>query len=114
MRKLGLLFLSVLVISCGSKNTKTAVVTPSKVKLNKEVVATPSTTIKVEVLETEVLAASEGKNLYESSCAKCHQLFPAKDFSKTAWKPILVNMQKKAHLSNDEMEKISKYIYSEF
>jgi cytochrome c5 len=54
-----------------------------------------------------------GRTMYEANCAKCHKLFAPTDYSKEAWGPILVRMQKKAHLEDAEMAKINNYIFSE-
>ena len=54
--------------------------------------------------------AEEGKYLYENNCAKCHKLYDPKSFSSEDWKPILVRMQKKAKISDDQREKIYNYI----
>lgn len=51
-----------------------------------------------------------GKNLYESNCAKCHKLYAASDFSKEEWKPIVLRMQKKAHLEDADGQKIYNYL----
>jgi cytochrome c5 len=53
---------------------------------------------------------AEGKGLYESNCAKCHQLYAPSDFSKEQWKPIVHRMQKKAHLTDPEGLKIYNYL----
>ncbi|WP_298221733.1 cytochrome c [Flavobacterium sp.] len=55
---------------------------------------------------------SAGKTNYENNCAKCHKLFDPRDFSKAEWAPILVTMQKKAHLTDAEMAPITNYIYT--
>lgn len=54
----------------------------------------------------------EGKILYENNCAKCHKLFAPTDYSSQNWGPILVRMQKKAHLEDADMAQINNYIYS--
>jgi cytochrome c5 len=53
---------------------------------------------------------AEGKSLYESNCTKCHQLYAPSDFSKEQWKPIVHQMQKKAHLTDLEGLKIYNYL----
>ncbi len=53
---------------------------------------------------------AEGKMLYENNCAKCHQLYDAKSFSKEQWTPIMLKMQKKAKISDEEREKIYAYL----
>jgi cytochrome c5 len=86
-----------------------------------EVVAKQETAVKPDVIEniTDVkevvvsMSATEGKNLYDNSCGRCHKLFEPKEYSKTAWVPILKSMQKKAHLTDAEIEGIAVYINSE-
>lgn len=53
---------------------------------------------------------AEGKALFESNCAKCHGLYDAKDFTAEQWSPIMLNMQKKAKISDEEREKIYAYL----
>ncbi len=53
---------------------------------------------------------AEGKSLYENNCAKCHSLYATKDFSAEQWKPILLDMQKKANISDEQREKIYSYV----
>ncbi|MCV9930082.1 cytochrome c [Flavobacterium sp. LS1R49] len=88
--------LAVIVFSCATKKEAPKVVVAEPVKV-------------VEL--TPALAA--GQNLYDNNCAKCHKLFKATDFTKEDWKPILVRMQKKAHLDDTQMASISDYISSQ-
>lgn len=60
------------------------------------------------VVTTEVLA--EGKNLYGTNCAKCHELYDAKSFTAEEWTPIVIRMQKKARISDEQREKIYAYL----
>lgn len=100
---LTLTVLTLLLVSCGTQKTA-AVATTQK--------ATPPATETAKATElTPELAA--GKNLYDNSCAKCHRLYEAKEFSKEDWKPILTKMQKKAHLDDTQMASISDYITSQ-
>ncbi|WP_235922453.1 c-type cytochrome [Flavobacterium difficile] len=62
---------------------------------------------KAEVT-AEVLA--EGKNLYGTNCAKCHKLYDAKSFTAEEWTPIVMRMQKKARISDEQREKIYAYL----
>lgn len=57
--------------------------------------------------------ADAGKVAYQNHCARCHDLFEPKEFTQTQWAPILVRMQKKAHLSDAEMAPITQYIYAQ-
>ncbi len=52
----------------------------------------------------------EGKTLFLNNCSKCHGLYDAKDFNAEQWKPILLRMQKKAKISDEEREKIYAYL----
>ena len=89
--------LGLLLYSCASK-------TPTQVAEVKNVPA-------IKGVMTKELA--EGLSLYENNCAKCHNLYNPKDFSSEAWKPILVKMQKKAHLDDAQIASISNYINSQ-
>ncbi|MQP25774.1 cytochrome c [Flavobacterium sp. LMO8] len=53
---------------------------------------------------------AEGKVIFESKCAKCHDLYSPKDFNAEQWKPIMLSMQKKAKISDQEREKIYAYL----
>jgi mono/diheme cytochrome c family protein len=58
-------------------------------------------------------AVAEGKSMYENNCARCHKLFTPTDRTEEQWAPILVRMQKKAKLDDQQMAMISTYINSE-
>lgn len=53
---------------------------------------------------------AEGKSLYGMNCAKCHSLYDAKDFTAQEWMPIVMRMQKKAKISDEQREKIYAYL----
>ena len=78
---------------------------------------TSKSTAKASTIEANKMpmnaALLEGKDLYENNCAKCHDLFKPKDYSKENWAPILVEMQGKARLSDMQMASISNYIYAQ-
>ncbi len=59
------------------------------------------------VLTPDLIAA---KMSYENNCAKCHELFKPKDYTAEQWKPILLSMQKKANITDQEREKIYAYL----
>ena len=90
-------------ISCGTKKTGS---TGTKAPAAPEV----TETVNAAELTTEF---TEGKNLYENSCASCHKLYDPKKFTQEEWKPILIRMQKKAHLDGTQMVSISNYITSQ-
>ena len=84
--------LAITIYSCASKANKTSAPTEEIVKVE----LTPE--------------MAEGKMLYENNCAKCHKLFDPKKFSAEDWKPIVMKMQKKAHLDDMQGQKIYNYL----
>jgi hypothetical protein len=54
--------------------------------------------------------ANETKVLFESKCAKCHDLPSASSFSEEEWKAIMLRMQPKAKLSDEQREAIYAYL----
>lgn len=95
--KLKLLVIALVIASCSSKKTVADTII-SKEK-TKEILLTPE--------------LMEGKSLYENNCARCHKLYEAKEYSQENWKPILMRMQKKAHLEDVQIASISNYITSQ-
>jgi len=71
-------------------------------------VSQPEATKTIEATLSPELA--QGKVLYENNCAKCHDLFNPKSFSAEQWIPIMLNMQKKAKISDEEREMIYAYL----
>ena len=66
------------------------------------------TPVVIEAPLTAELA--EGRTLFVNNCAKCHDLYSPKDFNAEQWKPIMLSMQKKAKISDEEREKIYAYL----
>lgn len=97
--------LGILLYSCASK-TPTPVAEAKKETNTKDLLLDS----KIVVMTKEL---SEGKNLFENNCAKCHKLYDPKDFSAQDWKPILVQMQKQARLDDTQISMISNYITSQ-
>jgi cytochrome c5 len=91
--------ITLLAVSCGTKKTASTPATPTVTETAKAVELTPE------------LAA--GKSMYENNCAKCHKLYEPKKFNQEEWAPILVRMQKKAHLDDTQMASITSYIHSQ-
>jgi cytochrome c5 len=71
-------------------------------------VATPKEEIKSATVMTPELA--EGKNLYENSCGRCHQLYAPTDYNAEQWKPIVERMTPKARLDEAQGQKIYNYL----
>lgn len=70
----------------------------------------PPPTIEAKAEKVFGSLAEEGKYLYENNCAKCHKLYDSKSYSPEDWKQILVRMQKKAKISDEQRDKIYNYI----
>lgn len=92
---LALAILATIIHSCASK---TAVVPTEVVKEE----------VKIATVLTPELA--EGKSLFENNCGKCHSLYKATDFNAEQWKPIVLDMQKKANLDDSQGQKIYNYL----
>lgn len=92
---------TLLLASCGTQKTAPVATTEPALVFD---------TTKAVALTPELEA---GKNLYENSCARCHKLYDAKQFSKEEWRPILTRMQKKAKLDDTQIASISNYISSQ-
>lgn len=94
---LTLVVLAALIYSCASKSS-----IPTKEVTKVEPTVTATTVMTAELVE--------GKTLYENNCAKCHDLYNTKEFSAEEWKPIVIRMQKKAHLDDIQGQKIYNYV----
>ena len=105
---------AVVFVSCG---TPAAVSSSTTAKASTEDAARPDQVAKTSQKEVKELvmttALTAGKDIYENNCAKCHRLFEAKEYTKVEWAPILLEMQKKAHLNDAQMASISNYIYAQ-
>ncbi len=95
-RIIGIFLLGTLAYACASKST---------------VATAPKEEEKPKVVVLSA-ALTEGQNLYENNCAKCHKLYDAKDFTKEEWKPIVLRMQRKARLDDAQTASIYNYITS--
>jgi cytochrome c5 len=82
-------------------------------KIAPQVAEVRTETVVVDVKPTLPPNIAEGKSIYENNCAQCHKLYEPKSYSRQAWIPILYDMQKKAKLSDAEMDKILAYLSKE-
>lgn len=53
---------------------------------------------------------SQGKNIYETKCTRCHMLKNTADFTERRWDGILDVMASRARLSTRETEQVATYI----
>lgn len=95
--------LGILVYACGTTPKVTAM-QPDPVQVPPKITSPNEAPMSEEV--------AQGKIMYENNCARCHKLFAPTDYSKEAWQPILVRMQKKAQLQDADMAKINHYIFA--
>jgi len=102
----GLLVLTFIAVSCAVKK----VVPPPEVAKPVTTVAAP----KPGMVDTKLnpVARLSGKTLYETNCAKCHTLHNPAEFTQQRWNPILLKMQRKAQLDDNQMIAIKDYIFS--
>ncbi|NHN27924.1 cytochrome c [Flavobacterium jejuense] len=68
----------------------------------------------IEIKEVEQVhlqpELAQGKVLYENNCGKCHTLHSADKYSKEQWSPIVLRMQKKARVNDEQRELIYNYL----
>jgi cytochrome c5 len=102
----GLLALTFVAVSCASKKV---VAPPDVVKPMTTMVAPKPGMVDAKL---NPVARVSGKNLYESNCAKCHTLHNPTEFTQQRWNPILLKMQRKAKLDDNQMIAIKDYIFS--
>jgi cytochrome c5 len=79
---------------------------------SKKVVAPVTEEVRV-IEETKVelpTAIAEGKMLYETSCNKCHKLFPATKHDKTGWIGTLDRMAPKAKITDEQKTLVYNYL----
>lgn len=55
---------------------------------------------------------AQGKQIFENSCAKCHDLPDPKEFSSVDWVGIMNSMAPQAKLTDLEHQWVYKYIIS--
>lgn len=108
------LFALALAYGCTAKKTAVAPVTEVKEAMGITKNSESSVAVAVEsIKETPRITAetlAEGKSLYGMNCAKCHELFDANKFTAEEWTPIVLRMQKKARISDEQREKIYAYL----
>lgn len=75
---------------------------------SKKTIETNETIEKKEVVLSPEQA--EGKMLYENNCGKCHALFSADKFTKEQWEPIVLRMQKKARITDEQRDLVFNYL----
>lgn len=94
-----------LAFAYGCSAKKTVAPAPEVTEAVEAAITQPSNKL---VVTAEVIA--EGKSLYGMNCAKCHKLYDTKDFTAEEWTPIVMRMQKKARISDEQREKIYAYL----
>ncbi len=52
----------------------------------------------------------EGKKLYFSKCGGCHNYYKRENYTSVEWEKIMVVMQKKAKINDEEKNNIFNYL----
>ncbi len=52
----------------------------------------------------------EGRNLYMSKCGGCHQLFDPSSYTKGEWNKIMLAMQEKSKINDQQKNEILNWI----
>lgn len=88
-----------------------AIVLPGCVTLDE--LAPPVATV-MPVARTGVSAGdlALGRQIYLTTCAKCHAVEPVRGYSEAEWRDILPEMEDESHLDADERRAVRAYIYS--
>ena len=54
----------------------------------------------------------EAKQLYLMKCSKCHRLYDPEEYEDSHWSDWMIKMKKKAHLNDEQYDKIVRYVES--
>ena len=54
-----------------------------------------------------------GQAIYNTKCTKCHDAKEISDYSEDDWLPLIDQMSRKAHLTDDDKETVKRYILTE-
>lgn len=69
-------------------------------------------TIPALAADSEARDLAKGKSLYRMKCAKCHKFHNPKDYDDEEWGVWMGKMRKKAHLTDEQYDLISRYLSS--
>lgn len=72
--------------------------------------SSPTDSLKIK---TTVDTISSGKQLYSTSCIRCHQLSEPSKYTAKQWPVIVDNMQNKAKISDIQKAIILRYLLSD-
>lgn len=117
-----LLATTLIVVACNSpKKTTTSAAagqpetTISKSFLKKGILL-PSeeqlTAIKTKYPDATLVALTSGREIYLGACTDCHRAKSIYKFSETKWPGIIDAMAKKAKLTAEQKDALSKYVFS--
>lgn len=65
---------------------------------------------KKQPIQVAGVPLSEGQVLYESKCGSCHELHSPSKYKPEQWRPILLDMQHKAKITDAQREQIFEYL----
>jgi mono/diheme cytochrome c family protein len=61
---------------------------------------------------TSEMDLDQGQVIFTTKCIRCHKAFAIEGFSEAKWLHEIDDMSPKAHLTEDEKQKLTKYILS--
>ena len=73
-----------------------------------ETAAPPLSSLRPAAGNAEQL--TQGRLLYVTRCAKCHQIYPVKNYTAAQWQPIMAEMAEDAKLTASEDAAVRAYI----
>ena len=94
---LSIIAASTLLASCSSSKNAATKTEPAVVEAVEE----------VKELTPEL---AQGKAIYDTKCGRCHKLPTTSDFTAEEWQPIMLRMQKKAKITDEERELVYNYV----
>ena len=73
--------------------------------------STTKKTAVAKVPEVKLTAEiTQGKEIYDNKCGKCHKLFAPTEFSRKKWPGIVDNMQRKAKITDEQKALVVAYV----
>ncbi len=60
--------------------------------------------------QTSLELLTQGRNLYQNKCGRCHKAFSTTKYTEQQWLPQVNRMQKRAKVTNEEKELIYSYL----
>lgn len=62
--------------------------------------------------DLQLAQLNQGYTILQTQCTRCHKMYKPGDFAQSDWDMIIPNMAKKARLTDEEKDKLERYIVS--